>query len=374
MNPLAQTPNVRKEKRKASPGSTPQDQPAKKSVPDGEDKHKFPPQETVVVTSTNKKFLTLTIRSILTLIFTSLGGNVNSDTVKVKRIFKSKTLLIHSPVDRIRSKLLSLEKLGDYGIKVEKYDPEFKARKNRENNTKKENENKNAKVKINKVIKAPVHESIQTLKDQEKIISENCGFKVQLKKLNENALIATFDAEHTGQKEFQLNNGIKYALTTFIPKPKICTKCGKLGHFTSKCKSVTSTCLNCAGNHETKACRSRKLKCVNCKGNHSSLDKECPNYIFHAKVNEIMAKENLKLREAIKKVKTPLASKKQVNTLSHADNTPVNNLTSGQQSTQVPTGVTNLPNTPVQAGNSHSRVFKTPRVSKVNLTPLPLSK
>ena len=65
---------------------------------------------------------------------------------------------------------------------------------------------KKMKIQINETIKAPVHETTQNFKDQEKIITENCGLNVQLKKLNDNALIATFDAEHMGQKEFQLNN------------------------------------------------------------------------------------------------------------------------------------------------------------------------
>lgn len=75
-----------------------------------------------------------------------------------------------------------------------------------------------------------------------------------------------------------------------------CSKCWKLGHSHSRCKSDKIICPKCGGNHAN--CDTKTFVCVNCQGNHISLNRICPVFLKEKKIRELMAEFNVPYRIA----------------------------------------------------------------------------
>lgn len=74
----------------------------------------------------------------------------------------------------------------------------------------------------------------------------------------------------------------------YIPNPKRCKKCQKLGHTTKWCKGTTETCAEC-GQENTQNHNCLIKMCINCcKPGHASNSRDCPTYLMHKEWEAIM--------------------------------------------------------------------------------------
>ena len=81
-------------------------------------------------------------------------------------------------------------------------------------------------------------------------------------------------------------NGILHSTTNGVDTPnKQCYKCQKFGHIQFNCKSPTTKCAVCAGDHLSKECREKikngmevNIKCANCGQNHLATAKTCRHH------------------------------------------------------------------------------------------------
>ncbi|KYQ47207.1 hypothetical protein ALC60_13777 [Trachymyrmex zeteki] len=74
---------------------------------------------------------------------------------------------------------------------------------------------------------------------------------------------------------------IRHEVRSYIPLPRICYACHRVGHVSAACKS-TPRCLHCGNDkhNEASVCQMQDeaSKCINCKGNHWANDRTCPDY------------------------------------------------------------------------------------------------
>lgn len=108
----------------------------------------------------------------------------------------------------------------------------------------------------------------------------------------------------------------------YIPKPKQCHNCGRLGHLKSQCKSTKVRCLKCgkAGNTCTPPCNIKDQICILCgKNDHNCLDdnKTCWKKQEHDDLNKIMTIKNLSFSEV--QQSTFLSTQNQFQLLSDKD-------------------------------------------------------
>lgn len=70
-----------------------------------------------------------------------------------------------------------------------------------------------------------------------------------------------------------------------------CFKCQSYGHITKVCPAETSTCGQCAAEHDTRECKSIIKSCVNCKklGGESDHSAAAPNCEAHRTLSELRA-------------------------------------------------------------------------------------
>lgn len=90
----------------------------------------------------------------------------------------------------------------------------------------------------------------------------------------------------------------------FVPNPKQCKKCGRLGHLERMCKAKQFRCLSCGNNPKCNPCVSENQVCILCGNNdHKCFDdlKKCPKKREQKKMAEIMAIGNFSYNEAISK-------------------------------------------------------------------------
>lgn len=74
----------------------------------------------------------------------------------------------------------------------------------------------------------------------------------------------------------------------YIPNPKKCRKCHKLGHTTRWCKEERETCAECGQENSVDHSCVMKM-CVNCcKPGHASNSRDCPTYLMHKEWEAIM--------------------------------------------------------------------------------------
>lgn len=103
---------------------------------------------------------------------------------------------------------------------------------------------------------------------------------------------------------FSINKLVDY----FIPKPRSCNKCGKLGHVQKTCKSTRIPCLLCGSFPKcVDECKS-EIKCILCGSTDhtfaSSSSSNCMKKKEQADVNRIMSIGNLSFKEVKEKYNT----------------------------------------------------------------------
>src|SRR5699024_10068180 len=67
----------------------------------------------------------------------------------------------------------------------------------------------------------------------------------------------------------------KLRVFEFVAPPPQCFNCQRFGHLARDCRSKVR-CRKCAGNHNNKRCKSTTSTCANCSGQHWSSFKQCP--------------------------------------------------------------------------------------------------
>lgn len=88
----------------------------------------------------------------------------------------------------------------------------------------------------------------------------------------------------------------------YIPNPKRCKKCQKLGHTMGSCKSKKAACDQCGQNSEgdSMPVHTCNVKfCVNCnKPGHAASDRNCPKYIMEKEAIIISINEGMDMYHA----------------------------------------------------------------------------
>lgn len=92
-------------------------------------------------------------------------------------------------------------------------------------------------------------------------------------------------------------------VSPFVPNPMRCFKCQKFGHPSSSCKAVEKICVNCGKAEHTgegDKCAEPK-KCVNCNSlDHNSMSRDCPEFQYRKKIEEIKVHEQKAHIEAVR--------------------------------------------------------------------------
>lgn len=98
--------------------------------------------------------------------------------------------------------------------------------------------------------------------------------------------ILTFNTQEPPKR---IKYGFEYIeVRHYIPNPKRCRKCQRLGHTTKWCKSTTETCAECGQENQQNHSCGMKM-CVNCcKPGHASNSRDCPTYLMHKEWEAIM--------------------------------------------------------------------------------------
>ena len=116
---------------------------------------------------------------------------------------------------------------------------------------------------------------------------------------NTNTFIITFKTS-TIPKHLHIGY-LRLSVSTYIPNPLCCFNCQKFGHGKNAC--TTSLCKCGQVGHISDHCTSEP-KCLNCNGNHSAFHKNCPEWLFEQKVQQVKAERGISFIEAHKIVST----------------------------------------------------------------------
>ncbi|KYN01806.1 hypothetical protein ALC62_07394, partial [Cyphomyrmex costatus] len=98
---------------------------------------------------------------------------------------------------------------------------------------------------------------------------------------------------------------VKHEVRPYIPAPRICHRCYRVGHVNNSCKS-NPRCKFCGddsrGRDNDAGCQcnmqTEAPKCINCQGNHWANDRACPIVVKHRSVINTAAVENISIAEA----------------------------------------------------------------------------
>ncbi|KYN19743.1 hypothetical protein ALC57_07896 [Trachymyrmex cornetzi] len=91
---------------------------------------------------------------------------------------------------------------------------------------------------------------------------------------------------------------VRHTVRPFIPKPRICNQCYRVGHISTVCKGAPR-CLYCGENkHEFCQHREEPPRCINCNGNHWANDNNCPIIRKQRDVVSLAATENISIMDA----------------------------------------------------------------------------
>lgn len=115
------------------------------------------------------------------------------------------------------------------------------------------------------------------------------------------ALILTFNVPNLPERVNFGFNSVR--VRPYIPNPKRCFNCWKIGHYSSRCASLP-LCKICSEIMHDGECTSPP-KCINCQGLHPSLSTSCNVYKKAVKIQELMTIQNLSFREASRRISPP---------------------------------------------------------------------
>lgn len=95
--------------------------------------------------------------------------------------------------------------------------------------------------------------------------------------------------------------GFEYLdIKPYVPNPKRCKKCQKLGHTTKWCKNVEEVCAECGQDRGQNHVCGIKM-CVNCcKPGHASSSRDCPRFLMEKEVEFIKIDQKMTNFEAKK--------------------------------------------------------------------------
>lgn len=92
----------------------------------------------------------------------------------------------------------------------------------------------------------------------------------------------------------------KVEVRTYIPNPRRCRTCQKLGHTAKFCPTKKEVCAQC-GQLELEDHNCSGTWCVNCNSaEHRSTDNKCPSWLMAKEIEKIIATENKTKYEAKK--------------------------------------------------------------------------
>jgi hypothetical protein len=106
-------------------------------------------------------------------------------------------------------------------------------------------------------------------------------------------LLITF--EGLNLPKYILNGWLRFSINPFIPRPKRCYNCNRIGHVSKFCRS-SKTCFKCAQPYHSPCLNSSH--CINCNSNHPANDPKCPRYNFEKEIIYIKTTEKCSFSEA----------------------------------------------------------------------------
>ena len=217
-------------------------------------------------------------------------ANNNGDIFKINKFKKARsksfTTEIKLYTEEHLSKLLSLNKIGDFDVKVT------------------ENFNRNC-------AKGTIYDSTGCFEGEtDNFILEYVHGKgyeniVEAKRLGESKVISLTFRGQSPPKEIDLK--VKsFPVRPYNRRPSRCYKCQSYSHTRSRCKSEVFRCYNCAlsysseSDHTPKDCAGSSVDkcCVHCKDKHMTGFKFCPIEKLEVKFQQIMSDFKISRREA----------------------------------------------------------------------------
>lgn len=121
---------------------------------------------------------------------------------------------------------------------------------------------------------------------------------------------------------------INYKTDVYVPTPMRCSKCQRLGHTATHCRSNQVRCSFCSGQHAYSECTNRTAsqptpKCTNCGGPHSAAWSECPAYQARRATLTYQFTHHVSYRDAV--LRTTAAAQPTPPSTSAPAHTPVSN-------------------------------------------------
>lgn len=110
--------------------------------------------------------------------------------------------------------------------------------------------------------------------------------------------VLTFNTQEPPKR---IRFGFEYLdIKPYIPNPKRCRKCQKLGHTTKWCKKEEEVCAECGQDRKQNHVCGIKM-CVNCcKPGHASSSRDCPRFLMEKEVEFIKIDQKMTNYEAKK--------------------------------------------------------------------------
>ncbi|XP_011176169.1 uncharacterized protein LOC105208105 [Solenopsis invicta] len=93
----------------------------------------------------------------------------------------------------------------------------------------------------------------------------------------------------------------------FIPNPRTCYKCYRIGHIKPVCRgSERYPNCGCDKHKDEENCpmADKPPTCINCKGNHIATSPDCPIFFRHKQILSLAASENIPLFKARKIIRS----------------------------------------------------------------------
>lgn len=108
------------------------------------------------------------------------------------------------------------------------------------------------------------------------------------------SIVCTFDRKVPEYVEILT---IKHRVQEYLPRPRLCNRCGSLNHMAKNCVVVDELCKRCFTNHDKdSACN---IICKNCGDHHFTYDVSCPRIIQQTEILKIRDGLQIKYRDAV---------------------------------------------------------------------------